>query len=91
MKYVVLIADGAAGEPLPDRKDRTCLELAVTPNLDVLAREGRLGMVRTVPPGLEPSSACACMSVLGYDPVVYYKGRAGISTMDPAGRSPPTS
>ena len=78
MKYVVLIADGAAGEPLPDRDNKTCLELAMTPSLDAMARRGRLGRVRTVPPGLEPSSACACMSVLGYDPVVYYRGRAGI-------------
>jgi 2,3-bisphosphoglycerate-independent phosphoglycerate mutase len=78
MKYVVLIMDGAAGEPLPDRDNKTCLELAVMPNLDALAREGRLGLARTVPSDMEPSSACACMSVLGYDPVVYYKGRAGI-------------
>ena len=56
----------------------TCLELADTPNLDAMAREGVVGLVRTVPEGMEPSSACACMSVLGYDPVVYYRGRAGI-------------
>ncbi len=37
-----------------------------------------MGLVRTVPEGMEPSSACACMSVLGYDPKVYYRGRAGI-------------
>jgi 2,3-bisphosphoglycerate-independent phosphoglycerate mutase len=78
MKYVVLITDGAAGLPLPERDNKTCLEIAVTPNLDALAGEGTLGLARTVPPGMEPSSACACMSVLGYDPVVYYKGRAGI-------------
>jgi 2,3-bisphosphoglycerate-independent phosphoglycerate mutase len=43
-----------------------------------MAIEGILGLVRTVPPGMEPSSACACMSVLGYDPEVYYRGRAAI-------------
>jgi len=78
MKYCVLIIDGAAGLPLPESGKRTCLELARTPNLDAMAIEGILGLVRTVPPGMEPSSACACMSVLGYDPEVYYRGRAAI-------------
>ena len=78
MKYCVLIIDGAAGWPLPERGNKTCLELAHTPNLDAMAPEGILGLVRTVPPGMEPSSACACMSVLGYDPAVYYRGRAAI-------------
>jgi len=78
MKYCVLIIDGAAGLPLPQRGSKTCLELAHTPNLDALAKEGEVGLVRTVPPGMEPSSACACMSVLGYDPKVYYRGRSAI-------------
>lgn len=78
MKYCVVIMDGAAGWPLPERGNQTCLELARKPNLDRLAREGRNGLVRTVPAGMEPSSAIACMSVLGYDPKVYYGGRSGI-------------
>jgi len=78
MKYAVLIVDGAAGLPIPGRGGKTCLELADTPNLDALAGEGEMGLVRTVPPGMEPSSACACMSVLGYDPKVYYRGRSAI-------------
>ena len=78
MKYCVLIIDGASGWPLPERGGKTCLELAQTPNLDAMAQEGTLGLIRTVPPGMEPSSACACMSVLGYDPKVYYRGRAAI-------------
>ena len=78
MKYCVVIIDGAAGWPLPDRGGRTCLELAHTPNLDVMSQEGAVGLVRTVPPGMEPSSACACMSVLGYDPNVYYHGRSAV-------------
>jgi 2,3-bisphosphoglycerate-independent phosphoglycerate mutase len=81
MKYGVLIMDGAAGRTLPERGGRTSLELARTPNLDALASRGTLGLVRTVPPGMEPSSACACMSVMGYDPVVYYKGRASIEAL----------
>jgi 2,3-bisphosphoglycerate-independent phosphoglycerate mutase len=78
MKYIVLIIDGAAGLPLPEHGNKTCLEMAATPNLDALAAAGSLGLVRTVPRGMEPGSACACMSVMGYDPVVYYKGRASI-------------
>jgi 2,3-bisphosphoglycerate-independent phosphoglycerate mutase len=78
MKYCVIIIDGAAGWPLPERNGRTCLELARIPNLDAIAREGVVGLVRTVPPGMGPSSACACMSVMGYDPKVYYRGRSGI-------------
>ncbi len=78
MKYCVLIIDGAAGLPMPEQGHKTSLEIAATPNLDAMAAEGSLGLVRTVPRGLEPGSAVACMSVLGYDPVVYYKGRASI-------------
>jgi len=78
MKYCVLIIDGAAGLPLPERGGQTCLEMARTPNLDDMVAEGTSGLVRTVPPGMEPSSACACMSVMGYDPTTYYKGRASI-------------
>jgi len=78
MKYCVVIMDGASGWPLPEKDNRTCLELAGTPNLDVMARSGSMGMALTVPPGMEPSSACACMSVLGYNPVMFYRGRSAI-------------
>jgi len=78
MKYCVVIIDGASGLPLPERDRKTCLELANTLNLDSMASEGTLGMVLSVPKGMEPSSACACMSVLGYDPRTYYRGRAAI-------------
>jgi len=81
MKYVVLIIDGAAGWGLEEHGGRTCLELARTPNLDAMAKEGVVGLVRTVPEGMEPSSACACMSVLGYDPRVYYRGRSAIEAV----------
>lgn len=78
MKYCILIMDGAAGWPLPERGEKTCLELAHTPNLDAMAKESCLGLVRTVPRGMEPSSACACMSILGYNPQAYYWGRSAI-------------
>ncbi len=78
MKYCVLIMDGAADLPLPEHGGRTCLELAEAPNLDAMAQEGVLGLARTVPAGIEPSSDHACMSVLGYDPQAYPLGRAAI-------------
>ncbi len=78
MKYIVVIMDGASGLPLPQRGGKTTLELAPTPHLDALAREGVMGMARTVPQGMEPDSACACMSVMGYNPREYYRGRAAI-------------
>ncbi len=81
MKYIVLIIDGAAGHPLPQRGGKTCLELAQTPNLDALVSKGALGLAQTVPQGMEPSSACACMSIMGYDPRVYYRGRSAIEAL----------
>jgi len=78
MKYCVLILDGASGWPLAAHGGKTCLQLAHTPNMDAIARAATVGLIRNVPSGMEPSSACACMSVLGYDPRVYYRGRSGI-------------
>jgi len=78
MKYCILIIDGASGWPLAAHGRKTCLELAHTPNLDAIARAGTVGLIRNVPPGMEPSSACASMSVLGYDPQIYYRGRSAI-------------
>jgi 2,3-bisphosphoglycerate-independent phosphoglycerate mutase len=81
VKHCVVIIDGAADRPLPERGGKTCLELANIPNLDRMAREGVVGTVRTIPEGMEPSSACACMSILGYNPRMYYRGRSAIEAV----------
>jgi len=81
MKYCILIIDGAAGHPLPSKGGKTCLELARTPNLDAMVREGSLGITCNVPQGMEPSSAVACMSIMGYNPKIYYKGRSAIEAL----------
>jgi 2,3-bisphosphoglycerate-independent phosphoglycerate mutase len=81
MKYCVLIIDGAADWPVKEQGGQTCLEAALTPNLDKLAKKSVMGLTHTVPAGMEPSSAVACMSVLGYDPQVYYRGRAAIEAV----------
>ena len=78
MKYVVLIMDGSAGLPIPERGGRTSLELARTPNLDAMAASGLVGLGRNVPPGMDPDSSVACLSIFGYDPAVYYTGRSPI-------------
>ena len=81
LKYLVLIIDGASGWPTPALDGRTSLEAAHIPNLDRLAREGTIGLSHTVPLGMEASSAVACMSVMGFDPTLYYAGRGPIEAM----------
>ena len=81
MKYVILIIDGASGWPAVSLGGRTSLEAARTPHLDLLAREGTVGLVHNVPEGMEASSAIACMSVMGFDPTLYYAGRGPIEAM----------
>lgn len=75
-KYIILVGDGMGDHPLDRLDGRTPLEAAETPNLDRLARIGLMGTVRTIPPGMEPGSDVANMSLLGYDPAVYHTGRA---------------
>ncbi|KXS43567.1 MAG: cofactor-independent phosphoglycerate mutase [Methanolobus sp. T82-4] len=76
MKYVVLIGDGMADEPLEELENQTVLQKASTPNMDYITMNGRAGLARTVPEGLPPGSDVANMSIIGYDPEKYYSGRA---------------
>jgi 2,3-bisphosphoglycerate-independent phosphoglycerate mutase len=78
VKHVIVILDGAAGWPIEELGGATTLEAAHTPNLDALAASGTVGMARTVPAGSEASSAAACTSILGYDPVADRVGRGAI-------------
>jgi len=75
MKYILLVGDGMADYPVEDLGKRTPLEAAKTPNMDFLVKNGSLGRVKTIPPGLSPASDVANMSILGYDPRKYYSGR----------------
>ncbi|MBN2711013.1 MAG: cofactor-independent phosphoglycerate mutase [Planctomycetes bacterium] len=76
MRYAILIPDGAADRPHPAIDGKTALEAADIPNMNRLAREGRLGLAETVPAGMKPGSDVANLSVLGYDPADVYTGRA---------------
>jgi 2,3-bisphosphoglycerate-independent phosphoglycerate mutase len=75
MKYIVIVPDGASDYPLDILGGKTPLEVADTPFMDSLAKEGLLGRVKTVPRGFSPSSDIANLSLLGYDPKTYYTGR----------------
>ena len=76
MKYVVIIGDGMADRPMPETGGLTVLQKAATPNMDRLAASGTVGMVRTIPNGFPPGSDVANLSIMGYNPEVYYTGRA---------------
>ena len=75
MKYIVLVCDGMADYPVKELDGRTPLETAKTPNFDLIAKSGELGRVRTIPDKMSPASDVANISILGYDPAVYYSGR----------------
>ena len=77
-KYVIIIPDGAADEPIEQFDEKTPLEAALTPNIDKISTMGRQGLIQTVPEKMEPGSDVAQMSLLGYDPLRYYRGRAPI-------------
>jgi len=75
MKYIVLVGDGMADYPIPELGNKTPLEVANTPNMDMVAKKGVVGMVETIPENLPPGSDVANLSVMGYDPNLFYTGR----------------
>lgn len=81
MKYIVVLGDGMADEPIPVLGGRTPLDAAVTPVLDELAGKGTLGTVQNVPAGMAPGSDVANLSVLGYDPAANYSGRSPLEAL----------
>ncbi|HJJ63607.1 MAG: cofactor-independent phosphoglycerate mutase [Methanocorpusculum sp.] len=81
MKYLLILADGAADEPLEELGGKTPLEVAKKPNMDMIARKGRCGMLKTVDESMTPGSDVANMSILGYDPEKYYTGRGALEAL----------
>jgi len=81
MKYLLLIPDGMADWEIPEIGGKTPLEVADTPNMDFLAKEGSCGITKTVPEGFEPGSDIANMTILGVDPRKYYTGRGPIEAL----------
>src|SRR6188472_1923413 len=78
MKYLVLVPDGCADEPLAELDGRTPLEAARMPNLARLAASAEVGLAEVIPPGLPPGSDVGNLAILGYDPAEYHTGRAPI-------------
>ncbi|WP_045222900.1 cofactor-independent phosphoglycerate mutase [Desulfonatronum thioautotrophicum] len=77
-KTVFLIADGMGDWPVEALGGKTPLEAADTPHMDALAREGMVGLCRTIPEGMPPGSDIANMSLLGCDPAKHHTGRGPI-------------
>ena len=81
MKYVVVLGDGMADEPIRELGGKTPLEYAKTETMDALSKKAEIGMVHMIPEGMKPGSDTANLSVLGYDPKKYYSGRSPLEAL----------
>ncbi len=81
MKYIVILGDGMADEPLAQLGGKTPLEYAATPVMDDLAGKGEVGLAKTVPDTMKPGSDVANLAVLGYDPTRNYSGRSPLEAL----------
>ena len=81
MKYVVMLCDGMADEPIEELGNKTPLEYANTPKMNELSKKSEIGMVHTIPEGMNPGSDTANLAVLGYDPKKYYSGRSPLEAL----------
>ena len=81
MKVIILLGVGMSDETYSELGNRSPLQAAATPNMDLMARHGRVGLARTVPDGLPPGSDVANLSVFGYDPRSCYTGRSPLEAV----------
>ena len=81
MKYIVVLGDGMADEPIEELGSKTPLEYAHTPTMDKLSKCAEIGLVQTIPEGMKPGSDTANLAVLGYDPKIYYSGRSPLEAL----------
>ncbi len=81
MKYIVVLGDGMADEPIESLGGKTPLEYADTKTMDELAGMGEIGLACTIPEGMKPGSDTANLAVLGYDPKEYYTGRSPLEAL----------
>lgn len=80
-KYIIVLGDGMADEPIEALAGKTPLEYADTPAMDRLSKLSEIGLVHTIPEGMKPGSDTANLSVLGYDPKRYYSGRSPLEAL----------
>ncbi len=81
MKYMIILGDGMADEPIAKLGGKTPMEYASTPAMDKLSKMSEIGLVHTIPQGMKPGSDTANLSVLGYDPKIYYTGRSPLEAL----------
>jgi 2,3-bisphosphoglycerate-independent phosphoglycerate mutase len=81
MKYIIVLGDGMADEPIDSLNGKTPLEYASTPTMDELSKKSEVGLCKTIPEGMKPGSDTANLSVLGYDPKQYYTGRSPLEAL----------
>lgn len=81
MKYIIVLGDGMADEPIEQLEGKTPLEYAKTETMDQLALESEIGLVKTIPEGMSPGSDTANLAVIGYDPKKYYTGRSPLEAL----------
>lgn len=81
MKYVIVLGDGMADEPIESLGGKTPLAYAKTAAMDELSKKGQIGLVHTIPDGMKPGSDTANLSVLGYDPKIFYSGRSPLEAL----------
>lgn len=81
MKYIVVLGDGMADLPIEALDNKTPLAYAKTETMDALSKKAEIGLVHTIPEGMKPGSDTANLSVLGYDPKIYYSGRSPLEAL----------
>ena len=88
MKYVLIIGDGMADDPLAELGGKTPLEACRKPFFDSLCERGELGLCQTIPEGFPPGSDTAIMGIFGCDPRKYFSGRAPLELAASGGVMP---
>ena len=81
MKYVILICDGAADWPIEELGNKTIFEAAETPSMDWVANHGQMGLLKTIPEGMDSGSAIANMTIMGYNPKTEFTGRGPLEAL----------
>ncbi len=81
MKYIIVLGDGMADEPIQALDGKTPLQAAEKKSIDALAKTGEVGLAYMVPEGMSPGSDTANLSVIGYNPKVYYSGRSPLEAL----------
>ena len=81
MKNFVLVFDGMADRPIPELNNKTPMEVADTPTLDVITKKGVVGTALNVPATLRPESDTANLAIMSYDPLIYSNGRSPLEAL----------